>query len=282
MDWGERDMQPEQLEAKMKKLKERIKTFDSLAVAFSGGVDSAFLAAVARGVLGEKMVALKAVSPIHPQREHRAALKFADLFDIPLVVIETDELAVPGFGDNSADRCYLCKKYLMSVMVDQAAEMDFEQLAHGANLDDIDDYRPGFKAAEELGIIAPLIEAGLTKAEIRRLSEKMGLPTWNRPSMACLASRVPYNTPVSAGILAMVEQAETVLYTMGLETCRVRHHGSVARIEIDPGEIPRLAEPAARKSLVKKFKAIGYDHICLDLEGYVQGSLNRDLEKHKL
>ena len=275
-------MRQEQLEAKMKKLKERIKTFDSLAVAFSGGVDSAFLAAVARGVLGEKMVALKAVSPIHPQREHRAALKFADLFDIPLVVIETDELAVPGFGDNPADRCYLCKKYLMSVMVDQAAEMDFKQLAHGANLDDIDDYRPGFKAAEELGIIAPLIEAGLTKAEIRRLSEKMGLPTWNRPSMACLASRVPYHTTVSAGILAMVEQAETVLYKMGLETCRVRHHGSVARIEIDPGEIPRLAEPAARKSLVKKFKAIGYDHICLDLEGYVQGSLNRDLEKHKL
>ena len=275
-------MRPDQLVEKKNKLTARLKTFDSLAVAFSGGVDSSFLAAVARKVLGAKMVALKAVSPIHPQREHRAALKLAGSFDIPLVVIETEELKVPGFSDNPADRCYLCKKYLMSLMTEQAGEMGFAHIAHGANMDDLRDYRPGFKAAGELGIAAPLIDAGLTKADIRTLSRKMGLPTWNRPSMACLASRVPYRTPLSVRVLAMVEQAESVLHDLGVEACRVRHHGNVARIEIDPGQIPRLAENNVRASLVRKLRAIGYDYICLDLEGYVQGSLNRELEKRDL
>ncbi len=270
-------MRSDQLIEKKNKLTARLKTFDSLAVAFSGGVDSAFLAVAAKEALGSKMVALKAVSPIHPQREHRAALKFAGLFDIPLMVIETEELKVPGFADNPADRCYLCKRYLMSLMRAQAGKTGFAHVAHGANVDDLGDYRPGFRATEELGIVAPLVDAGLTKADIRALSREMGLPTWNRPSMACLASRIPYGRPLSARILTRVAEAENVLYDLGVETCRVRHHGNVARIEIDPGGIPRLAEKSIRDILVKKLRAIGYDHICLDLEGYVQGSLNRNL-----
>ncbi len=264
---------------KKNKLAARLKTFDSLAVAFSGGVDSAFLAVAAKEALGSKMVAFKAVSPIHPQREHRAALKFAGSLDIPLVVIETEELKVPGFADNPADRCYLCKHYLMSLMTKQAGEMGFAHIAHGANMDDLGDYRPGFKATEELDIAAPLIDAGLTKKDIRTLSRQMGLPTWNRPSMACLASRIPYGTPLSVQVLAMVEKSESVLYDVGVETCRVRHHGNVARIEISPDEIPRLAERKVRGMVAKKLRVIGYDHICLDLEGYAQGSLNRELEK---
>ncbi len=270
-------MQTGHLKDKKNKLVDLLSRFDSLAVAFSGGADSAFLAAVAHEVLGTKMIALKAISPIHPQTEHRAALAFAAGFDIPLAVVETRELEVPGFADNSTDRCYLCKHYLMSLMVAQAAQKGFAHVAHGANIDDLDDYRPGFRAAKELGIQAPLIEAGLTKTEIRELSRQMGLPTWNRPSMACLASRFPYGTPLSKRVLAMVAQAERALYNLGFESCRVRHHDTVARIEIDPAGISRLVSGPVRTKLVKKLTALGYKHVCVDLEGYISGSLNRDI-----
>ncbi|MCP3951820.1 MAG: ATP-dependent sacrificial sulfur transferase LarE [Desulfobacterales bacterium] len=267
----------DQLREKRDKLTAGLKAYQSLAVAFSGGVDSSFLAAVTREVLGDRMLALTAVSPVHPRREHQAALKFAAAFAIPLIVIATDEMAVPGFADNPPDRCYLCKKYLMSQMVAQARERGFNHVAHGANLDDLGDYRPGAKAARELGIAAPLIDAGLTKAEIRNLSREMGLPTWNRPSMACLASRIPYGNPISLRVLERVAEAEDTLHEMGFKACRVRHHGNIARIEVDPGEFSYLVEKGMRASLVVKLKALGYDHICLDLEGYVQGSLNRAL-----
>jgi len=274
-------MPTDQLREKMAGLTARLKAYPSLAVAFSGGVDSSFLAAAAREALGTRMLALKAVSPIHPRREHQAALKFTAAFDIPLEVITTDEMNVPGFSDNPPERCYLCKKYLMSRLAAAAEKRGFKHVAHGANLDDLDDYRPGFKAAQELGIAAPLIDAGLTKAEIRSLSRELGLTTWNRPSMACLASRIPYGTPLSIQTLERVAQAEDTLYELGFATCRVRDHGNIARIEIDPGEFSRLGEKGLRASLVVKLKALGYDHICLDLEGYVQGSLNRALEKRK-
>lgn len=272
-------MPTDQLQEKLAGLTARLKAYPSLAVAFSGGVDSSFLAAVARDALGARMLALKAVSPIHPRREHQAALKFAAEFDIPLAVITTDEMNVSGFSDNPPERCYLCKKYLMSRLAAVAKKRGFHHVAHGANLDDLDDYRPGFKAAQELGITAPLIDAGFTKAEIRSLSREMGLSTWNRPSMACLASRIPYGTPLSIQVLERVAQAEESLYELGFATCRVRDHGNIARIEIDPGEFSRLADKRLRGSLIVKLKALGYNHICLDLEGYVQGSLNRALEK---
>lgn len=272
-------MSPETLTTKKKKLITRLKALQSVAVAFSGGVDSAFLAVMARQVLGDRMVALKAVSPMHSDREHRAALEFAAAFDLPLEVVTTDEMGVPGIAENPADRCYFCKQYLMGLMADQAAKLGFAHIAHGANLDDLDDYRPGFKAAKEMDIKAPLIDAGLTKAEIRRLSQDMDLPTWNRPSMACLASRIPYGTPLKKTVLETIARAEDLLYDLGLAACRVRHHGNLARIEIDPAEFPRLLTGPAREGLVDGLQALGYDHVCLDLEGYVQGSLNRALEK---
>lgn len=274
-------MPTETLSAKKEKLTVRLKALQSVAVAFSGGVDSAFLAVMARQILEDRMIALKAVSPIHSGREHQAALQFAETFDLPLKVISTDELGVPGFVDNPADRCYLCKQYLISLMAAQAEKLGFTHIAHGANLDDLDDYRPGFKAAKELDIKAPLIDAGLTKAEIRRLSREMGLPTWNRPAMACLASRVPYGMPLTKTILEKIAQTENHLYDLGLATCRVRHHGNLARIEVDPAEFSRLVSGPAREGLVAGLKALGYDHICLDLEGYVQGSLNRALEQQE-
>jgi uncharacterized protein len=272
-------MLPDQLDAKRDKLTDLLGALPSLAVAFSGGVDSAFLAVMARQVLGERMIALKAVSAVHSQREHRAAIQFAQAFDIPLQVITTHELEAPGFAANPPDRCYLCKKYLMGLMVDAAEKLGFTHIAHGANLDDLDDYRPGFKATRELGITAPLIDAGLTKADIRNLSRDMELPTWDRPSMACLASRVPYGTPLSADVLDRVARAEEVLYKQGLAACRVRHHGRMARIEIAPAEFSRIMAADAREEIVTRLKALGYDHVCLDLEGYVQGSLNRALEE---
>ncbi len=272
-------MPTDQLQEKRDRLDACLEAYPSLAVAFSGGVDSSFLAAAAREVLGTRMLALKADSPIHPRREHQAALKFTKAYGIPLEVIVTDEIKTPGFADNPPERCYLCKRYLMSRLAAQAEKRGFDHLAHGANLDDLDDYRPGLKAAQELGIAAPLIDAGLTKAEIRSLSREMGLPTWDRPSMACLASRIPYGTPVSIHRIERVAQAEEALYELGFKTCRVRHHGNIARIEIDPGEFTRLGEKGLRESLTAKLKVLGYDHVCLDLEGYVQGSLNRALEK---
>ena len=272
-------MRTTNLQVKKDNLTRRLKTFGPLAVAFSGGADSAFLAAAAKEVLGSGMLALKALSPLHPQSEHRAALKFAAAFDIPLKVVATEELQVPGFAANPPDRCYRCKKYLLSRLADEAAKMGFAHLVHGANRDDLSDYRPGFKAARELGIAAPLIDADLTKAEIRTLSRAMGLSTWNRPSMACLASRVPYGTPLTVAVLGQVARAEGILHEMGIEACRVRHHGHIARIEIDPGDFTRLATEGVRQKLAVKLKALGYDHICLDLEGYVEGSLNRALKE---
>jgi len=274
-------MLPKTLTAKKEKLITRLKALQSVAVAFSGGVDSAFLAVMARQVLGDRMVALKAVSPIHSGREHRAALDFAKTFDLPLTVITTDELSVSGIAENPSDRCYHCKQYLMTLMAAQAEKLGFTCIAHGANLDDLDDYRPGFKAAKELDIKAPLIDAELTKAEIRRLSQDMSLPTWDRPSMACLASRIPYGTHLTKPLLETIARAEDLLYDLGLSACRVRHHGNLARIEIDPAEFSGLLTGPAREGLVAGLKDLGYDHICLDLEGYVQGSLNRALEKRE-
>jgi len=274
-------MATEKLQAKRDDLARRLKALGSLAVAFSGGVDSALLAAVAKEVLGPGMIALKAVSPLHPRREHQAALDFAAAFNIPLKVVATEELQVPGFAANPPDRCYRCKKYLLSRLADEAGKRGFTHLVHGANRDDLSDYRPGFKAARELGIGAPLIDAGLTKAEIRALSRAMGLPTWNRPSMACLASRVPYGTSLTAALLERVARAENVLQALGFDAFRVRHHGNLARIEIDPGELSNLVSADVRKHLVTELTALGYDHVCIDLEGYVQGSLNRALKEDR-
>lgn len=251
--------------------------FDNLGVALSGGVDSTLLVAAALQVLGDRVVAFSAQSPIHPSAEMQNAADIARELGVRHVVFASSELDDPLFSANSSQRCYHCKKRLFSAMRIKAADAGVQVLAHGANMDDLSDFRPGFKAAQELGIEAPLIAAGLSKADIRALARQMGLSNWDRPAMACLASRIPYGTAIEASVLARIDEAETFLRRLGAVQCRVRHYGSLARIEIDSNQIALLAESHTRKQVVRKLRELGYAHICLDLEGYAPGKMNRDL-----
>ena len=193
-------------------------------------------------------------------------------------IIKTQNLGPKELTLNSKDRCYLCKKQIGEALLTIANECNIKTIAHGANLDDAHDYRPGARSAEEMGWIAPLVKAGLNKADIRALSKEMGLPTWNKPAMACLATRIPYGSPITKEALDMVDRAEAVLLSLGFTTCRVRHHGDVARVEVPPDEFARFAEENIRNDIVRKFRDIGFLHISLDLEGYVQGRMNRGIE----
>ena len=264
---------------KWAKLESILGRFESLAVAFSGGVDSTFLLAAARRIIGENVVAVTAESPIHPQREKTAAAEIAKSLNAKHIRLASDELDLKEFRANPADKCYICKKRVLTAIFEIASDQGIRHVAHGANIDDLGDYRPGLKAAEEMGVVAPLIDAGFTKDDIRRFSRKMHLTTWDKPSMACLASRFPYGTPITREALKMVERAEDYLLDMGVKTCRVRHHGSVARIELSLDEMTLLQNDKVRKKIIRKFKEIGYAYIALDLEGYVQGSMNRDIEE---
>lgn len=263
---------------KWAKLESILGKFESLAVAFSGGVDSTFLLAAARRIVGENVLAVTAQSPIHPQREKTAAAEIAKTLKAKHVTLASAELDIEEFRANPADKCYICKKHVLAAIFEVASDQGIRHVAHGANVDDLGDYRPGFKAAEEMGVIAPLVDAGFTKDDIRRFSKKMHLATWDKPSMACLASRFPYGTPITREALKMVEKAEDYLLDMGVNTCRVRHHGRVARIELSLDDMSLLQNDTVRKKIIRKFKEIGYAYIAVDLEGYVQGSMNRDIE----
>jgi uncharacterized protein len=256
-----------------------LKRFDGLVVAFSGGVDSTFLLAAAREVLGERVAAVTAHSPLHPRRETRAAVEIARTLGVRHYRVASNEMALPEFVANTAERCYVCKRNVLAEVLRIAARIGVHHVAHGLNADDQGDFRPGRRAAEEMGVTAPLLEAGLTKSDIRRLSRRMGLPTWNKPSLACLASRIPYGTPITPRALGMVDRAENVLRDLGFEACRVRLHGDVARLEISPGALKKIMSPAIRADIVKRLRRIGFRHIAVDLEGYVQGSLNRAIEQ---
>ncbi len=264
---------------KKKRLLVTLKQFDSLLVAFSGGVDSTFLLAVARESVKKNLVAVTADSPIHPVREKEAAIKIAKDLDIKHILLPSNEINLPDFIANKEDRCYLCKKSLFEALLKLAADMGIQYIAHGANVDDLADFRPGFAAAHEMGIVSPLIDAGLSKNDIRQLSKDMSLPTWNKPPMSCLATRIPYGTPITIKDLDMVQGAENVLLGLGVQSCRVRHHGHVARIEVNPEDFENIVTEKNRMTIVKKFKEIGFTQITLDLEGYVQGSMNRNIER---
>ena len=265
----------ETLKGKERRLHALLRGCGRVALGFSGGVDSTLLLRVALDVLGSgNVLAVIADTPSLPRKELAEALRLAETMGAECVVIHPDELSDPDYAANPADRCYFCKKHLFGRIAEVAGERGFAQVLDGSNADDAGDYRPGRRAAGELGVKSPLMEAGLTKAEIRALSRNAHLPTADKPAMACLASRIPYGTPVTAGVLAQVERAEEVLRAAGFAQCRVRHHGEVARIEVAIAEMPRLLDESVRGTVVRDIKAAGYRYVTLDLQGYRMGSLN--------
>ena len=256
-----------------------LKRMRSLLVAFSGGVDSAFLLAVAYEALGENVLAVTAVSPIHPLRERADAAAFTKERGIPHLLIPSNEMNLPEFVANNPDRCYHCKKALCKTLNEFAGENGIHHVVHGANMDDLDDFRPGLQAAVEEGVEAPLMDNRLNKTEIRRLAKAMGLPQWDRPSMACLASRLPYGSAVTKEKLRMIEAAEAFLAGKGLKTLRVRHHGELARIEVGHSKRGLILKDPVRKDIIREFRRIGFDHIALDLEEFASGKMNRSLNR---
>ncbi len=263
------------LDSQFEKLKEILREMGSAVIAFSGGVDSTFLLRVACDVLGpEKVVALTATSPTYPRFEFEESCALAAGFGVRQEVVESNELEIPGFAKNDRRRCYYCKSELFSICRDKAKEMGFEAILDGSNVDDLKDYRPGREAAKELQVRSPLMEAELTKDDIRELSRRLGLPTWQKQPFACLSSRFPYGTEITPERLTMVDRCETFLRHQGIRNYRVRYHGETARIEVAPGEIERFLEPSLREAVVREFKNAGFTYVALDLEGYRTGSMN--------
>jgi len=264
--------------SKKENLVRMLKDLRSLLIAFSGGVDSSFLLALAHQYLGDKVTAATGSSPIFPSREQDSAADFARQRGIRHIVFQTTETGLHEFISNPPDRCYHCKGALARSLVEIAEQRDIAHIAHAANLDDLSDYRPGMRAAQEMGLLSPLLDSNLRKDEIRFLSREMGLPTWDKPSMPCLVSRIPYWSIITKQKLAMIEEAENFLSDNGFRQFRVRHHGPVARLEMERKELNRLLKKDLRNNVVKKFKEIGFSYVSIDLEGYVSGSMNRYLE----
>jgi uncharacterized protein len=254
----------------------------SVIVAFSGGTDSAYLAWAATSVLGTAAHCITADSPSYPSRHRAIAERLAREFSLRHEFITTGEMEKPEYRANEPDRCYYCKQELFGRLTALARERGVAAVLDGANADDRGDYRPGRKAARELGVRSPLDEADLSKAEIRELSRRGGLPTWDEPASACLSSRIPYHSEVTPEKLVMIERAEDALICLGFRVCRVRHHGEVARVELGPDEMARALEPATRDAIVRDLKAVGYRYITLDLQGYRMGSLNEGVRLQAL
>ena len=267
-------------EEKLNRLNKIFQTLGKTVVAFSGGVDSTFLTAAAvRAIGAENVLAATAVSATLTDDERDEAVKLAEKIGAQHVLLETDEFADETFTANSAERCYFCKKIRFQALVEWAAARGYPWIVEGTNVDDAGDYRPGSRAVAELpAVCSPLKEAGLTKAEIREVSKQWNLPTWEKPSAACLASRIEYGLPLTPERLKQVEEAEKLIRPLCKGQLRVRHHGSLARIEVEPEWIPKLAEPETARKIAEKLKALGFHHVALDLSGYKMGSLNQDLK----
>lgn len=263
------------LQIKYQLLLENLRQYDSIAVAFSGGVDSSFLLFAAQEALPGKVIALTAYTQSYPEHESKDAEVILGLLKIEQIRLEIDQLEIESFANNTIDRCYYCKRTLFSEFIKVAKSRGFGIVADGANKDDEQDYRPGMRATVELKIKSPLRDIGLTKAEIRSLSKKFNLPTSDKPSFACLASRIPYGEKITAEKLCSIEKAEQFLLDLGLQQMRVRCHDKVARIEIPEADFDKIMTSTNRKKIVAYFKEVGFDYISLDLEGFYSGSLNR-------
>ena len=260
-------------------LKSALLSYGSIVVAFSGGVDSTFLLKVAHDLLGERAVAVTAAPVFVPRREQNEALSFCSEQKIRQIIIPAEQLNIDSIRHNPPDRCYHCKREIFGKILEVAAQNGISTVAEGSNLDDTGDYRPGMRAIHELGIVSPLLEAGLTKAEIRQLSQELGLPTWNKPSFACLASRFVYGEAITDKRLSMVDQAEQTLLDLGFRQFRVRIHGDLARIEILPEEFAQIMKAETRDRITRNLKEYGFSYVTLDLTGYRTGSMNEVLKQ---
>ena len=260
-------------------LKDNLKLKGSIAIAFSGGVDSTFLLKVANDVLGNNVIAITARSSTFPEREFKEASNFAKNLGIKHIPITSEELDIEGFSENPTNRCYYCKKELFTKICEIAKQNGIDYIADGSNVDDEGDYRPGMTALKELGIISPLREAGMTKEDIRTLSKAMNLPTWEKQSFACLASRFPYGQKITKEKLELIDAAEQYLLDLGFKQLRVRHHGDMARIEVSVGERKKFFDETMMDNVHNKFKELGFNYVTLDLKGYRTGSMNEVINR---
>ncbi|HSB10987.1 MAG TPA: ATP-dependent sacrificial sulfur transferase LarE [Blastocatellia bacterium] len=274
-----RQSSAESLKSKERQFRDTLRGFGSVLVAFSGGVDSAYLAYVASEELGERALAVTGDSASYPMFQRELADQLTTQFGIHHRVLLTEEFEDPRYTSNPANRCYYCKSELYTKLVQLARDDGFNVICDGTNADDAGDYRPGRQAAREMGVRSPLLECGLTKADIRELSRRAGLPTWDQPASACLSSRVPYGQIVTIEKLSMIDKAETVLKELGFRQVRVRHHGEVARIEVAEDEMPLALDPTMIRRISASLKALGFKYVSLDLDGYRTGSLNESLSR---
>ena len=263
------------MQKNLKDIEKQLSKLSSFAVAFSGGVDSSFLLAVAKNVNPEKLLAITVSSQFVPEREIAFARKIASSIGVEHLCLDVDILEVQDVVRNTTKRCYYCKKQIFLCIRQAARRLGIKTLLHGVNLDDLKDFRPGLKASEELGVLSPLADAKFTKSDIRRLSKQLGLETWDKPSQSCLATRIPYNEMIKAGTLVMVDRAEAFLQNLGFAQVRVRCHGKTARIEVEPHRVETINKDI-RQRISTAFTKIGFEHTSIDIDGYKTGKMNQD------
>ncbi len=255
-----------------------IEKLDSFVIAFSGGVDSSFLLAIASRVQPKELIAITVASQFVPEKEIEDAKRIAKTLGVEHICVDVDILGYPDILDNPSDRCYHCKKHVFKLIQDIANKHGISTLLHAINLDDLGDYRPGLEAAKELGFITPLVDAEFSKDDIRALSKQMGLETWNKPSQSCLATRIPYGVKIDAKTLQMIEASEIVLHDLGFEQVRVRCHGKIARIEVEADMIQKLFNNKVKNRISIALKEIGFEHISIDIDGYKTGKMNQGIK----